>query len=154
MLSSGDRNEAEEAEAMRQCSDQLRDSIFALLAERDAKFGAAEQGHSQWRTTVAKGLDPAKSYNQDAGRAIAAPAHFPYNHRNLEQVRKDELAAIRRAAQMETQERQDRRMAVFGKEIDRGPWPAWKAEPTYVYREPCSVCGARADIGCKHQRRK
>lgn len=57
MVSKIDRTDMEEAEAMRQCSDQLRDRIFALLAERDAKFGAQVQGHSQARRAIAKGVE-------------------------------------------------------------------------------------------------
>lgn len=51
-----EQTDLEEKEAMRRCSEQLRDSIFAMLAERDAKFSAQVQGHSQARRAIAKGI--------------------------------------------------------------------------------------------------
>jgi len=53
-----EQTDLEEAEAMRRGSEQLRDSIFALLAERQAKFTAQVQGHSQARRAIAKGIAP------------------------------------------------------------------------------------------------
>lgn len=58
MRSQIDRNDAEEAEAMRRGSEELRNRIFAMLAERDAKFSAQVQGHSQVRRAIAKGIAP------------------------------------------------------------------------------------------------
>lgn len=81
----------------------------------------------------------------------AAPEHFPYRHRNLAQVRADELAEIRRTAQAEATAREYARMEVFGEAVERGPFPAWGSQPQHVHRTPCHRCGVRADIGCRHQ---
>lgn len=43
-------------EAMRKGSETLRDRIFALLAERDAKFSAKVRGHEQARKAIARGI--------------------------------------------------------------------------------------------------
>ena len=47
-----------EREAMRRGSEQLRDRIFALLAERDGRFAALVQHHSAARRAIARGVDP------------------------------------------------------------------------------------------------
>jgi hypothetical protein len=53
-----EQTDLEEAEAMRRGSEQLRNGIFALLAERQTKFTAQVQGHSQARRAIAKGIAP------------------------------------------------------------------------------------------------
>lgn len=52
------QSELNNREAMRRGSENLRDRIFALLAERDAKFSAQVQGHSQARRAIAQGVSP------------------------------------------------------------------------------------------------
>ena len=58
MASKIERTDLEETEAMRRGSEQLRNSIFALLAERQAKFTTKVEGHSQARRANAKGIAP------------------------------------------------------------------------------------------------
>ena len=47
-----------EREAMRRGSEELRDRIFALLAERDGKFAALLERHSAARRAIARNIDP------------------------------------------------------------------------------------------------
>jgi ABC-type histidine transport system ATPase subunit len=58
MISRIERTDLEEAEAMRRGSEELRNRIFAMLADRQAKFDAQVQGHSQARRAIAKGIAP------------------------------------------------------------------------------------------------
>lgn len=58
MVSKIDKTDLEETEAMRRGSEELRNRIFAMLAERQAKFEAQVQGHSQARRAIAKGVAP------------------------------------------------------------------------------------------------
>lgn len=80
----------------------------------------------------------------------AAPAHFPYNHRNLEQVEQDRLRDIRADILRDLQEKM---MGDRFNVAQLGPLPDWKAKPQFVHREPCPKCGVRADVGCAHTRR-